>query len=127
VQLAADTPLQQAPPGARREIAQAAADATRAETSRVRADAEKMLADFRAETAAELAAVRADLRARSERAEAQADAYRAELAQARAAASPDDHTTAKTPRRPANRPAIDTLRKRRPGPDGPGLPHTRRH
>ena len=54
-----------------------------------------MLADFRAEAAAELAAVRADLRARAERAEAQADAYRAELAQVRAAASPDDHSTAK--------------------------------
>ena len=48
-----------------------------------------MLADFRAEAAAELAAVRADLRAHAERAEAQADAYRAELAQVRAAASPD--------------------------------------
>ena len=48
-----------------------------------------MLADFRAEAAADLAAVRADLRARAERAEAQADAYRAELAQVRAAASPD--------------------------------------
>ena len=63
--------------------AQAAADAARAETGRVRADAEKMLAGFRAEAAAELAAVRADLRARAERAEQQADAYRAELAQIR--------------------------------------------
>jgi hypothetical protein len=39
-----------------------------------------MLADVRVEAAAELAAVRADLRARAERAEQQADAYRAELA-----------------------------------------------
>ena len=50
------------------------------------ANAEKMLADYRAEAAAELAAVRADLRARAERAEAEADAYRAELAQLRASA-----------------------------------------
>jgi hypothetical protein len=56
------------------------------------------LASFRAEAAAELAAVRADLGARAERAEAQA-AYRAELAQLRehtghhggtAAARPDE-------------------------------------
>ena len=64
--------------------AQADADAAREETRRVHANAEKMLAGYRAETTAELAAVRADLRARAERAEAEADAYRAELAQLRA-------------------------------------------
>jgi hypothetical protein len=69
--------------------AQAAADAAREETGRVRADAEKMLAGFRAEAAAELAAVRADLRARAERAENQADAYRAELAELRAGTGHD--------------------------------------
>jgi hypothetical protein len=42
-----------------------------------------MLVGVRAEAAAELAAVRADLRARAERAEQQADGYRAELAQIR--------------------------------------------
>jgi len=52
---------------------QAAADAAREETDRVRADAEKTLAAFRA-----------DLRARAERAERETDAYRAELAQLRA-------------------------------------------
>ena len=67
--------------------AQADADAAREETRRVHANAEKMLTDYRAETTAELAAVRADLRARAERAEAEADAYRAELAQLRAGAS----------------------------------------
>ena len=58
-----------------------------------------MLAGFRAEAAAELAAVRADLRARAERAEQQADAYRAELAQIRdltvresATATADQHS-----------------------------------
>jgi hypothetical protein len=43
--------------------------AARDETGRVRDDAEKTLAGFRAEAAAELAAVRSDLRARAERAE----------------------------------------------------------
>ena len=72
--------------------AQAAAYAAREETSRVRADADKTLASFRAEAAGELAAVRADLRARAERAEAQADAYRAELTQPRT--GHDDETAA---------------------------------
>jgi colicin import membrane protein len=79
--------------------AQAAADAVRAETSRVRADAEKMLADVRAEAAAELAAVRADLRERAERAEQQADAYRAELAQLRDLAGNDSTSVATAGRR----------------------------
>lgn len=52
---------------------QAAADAAREETGRVRADAEMTLAAFRA-----------DLRARAERAERETDVYRAELAQLRA-------------------------------------------
>ena len=56
-----------------------------------------MLAGFRAEAAAELAAVRADLRARAERAEGQADAYRAELAQLRGTGP--EGTPAKSPRR----------------------------
>ena len=84
--------------------AQAAADAARDETSRVRADAEKTLAGFRAEAAAELAAVRADLRGRAERAEREADACRAELAELRGSIShgtvtPAAVTAAGTPRR----------------------------
>ena len=51
-----------------------------------------MLADVRAEAAAELADVRADLRARAERAGQQADAYRAELAQLRAGTGQDRGT-----------------------------------
>jgi hypothetical protein len=53
----------------------------RGETQWLRNDAEKMLADFRAEAAAELATVRTDLRARAERAEHEAEAYRVEVAQ----------------------------------------------
>ena len=54
--------------------AQAAGEAARAELERVRADAEKMLAGFRAEAAAELTQVRADLRARAECAEREGSA-----------------------------------------------------
>ncbi len=58
-----------------------------------------MLAGFRAEAAAELAAVRADLRARAERAEQQADAYRAELAQLRDLAGNDSTSVTTADRR----------------------------
>lgn len=54
--------------------------AARAETDRARADAERMLADFRAEATRERDEMRADLRARAER---EADAYRDELARLR--------------------------------------------
>jgi len=64
--------------------AQAATDAARAETGRVRADADEMLASFRADAARDRDEMRADLRARAERAERQVDAYRDELAQFRA-------------------------------------------
>ena len=74
-------------PRARGTRAQAAADAAREETGRVRADADKTLAAFRAEAAAELAAVGADLRGGAEQAEAQA-----ELAQPRI--GHDDETVA---------------------------------
>ena len=85
--------------------AQAAASAARDETRRVRDDADKTIAGFRAEAAAELAAVRADLRARAERAETQADTYRAELDQLRARADLGDGAAdSKTPRR-GSRPA----------------------
>ena len=66
----------------------AAAEAARAETGRVRADADKMLAGFRADAARDRDELRADLRARAERAEQQADAYRDELAQLRAETQP---------------------------------------
>src|SRR5205814_1065088 len=82
--------------------AQAAASAAREETRRVRDDAGETLAGFRAEAAAELAAVRADLRARAERAEHQADAYRAELDRLRDSASHDSSSQA-TPARPPRR------------------------
>jgi len=67
--------------------AQAAEQAARAETGRVRADAEKMLATFRADAARDRDELRADLRARAERAEREADAYRDELTQLRAQAN----------------------------------------
>ena len=69
--------------------AQAAAQAARAETGRVRADADKMLASFRAEAAWDRDELRTDLRARAERAERQADAYRDELDQLRSQARND--------------------------------------
>jgi colicin import membrane protein len=72
----------------------AAGDAARAETGRVRADVEKMLAGFRADAARDRDEVRADLRARAERAETQADAYRDELTQLRSQASPHTGTAA---------------------------------
>ena len=56
---------------------------------RARGDAERMLAQFRAEAACERDELRADVRARAERAEREADAYRAELAQLRAGAGHD--------------------------------------
>ena len=61
----------------------------RAETGRARADADKLLAQCRAEAAREREEMRADLRARAERAEREADAYRAELAQLRFGTGPD--------------------------------------
>ena len=82
--------------------AQAAADAARAEVTRVHADADKMLAGFRAEAAHDRDELRADLRVRAERAEREADAYRDELAQLRAGASHDTGTPtadSSTPRR----------------------------
>jgi hypothetical protein len=86
----------------------AAEQAARAEAGRVRADADKMLAGFRADAARDRDELRADLRARAEHAERQVDAYRGELAQLRAAASHDAGTTAaaRTPRRtrPATQP-----------------------
>jgi hypothetical protein len=57
--------------------------AARAETDRVRADAEKTLPGFRVDAARD----RDDLRARAGRAERQADAYRDELAQLPAAST----------------------------------------
>jgi colicin import membrane protein len=59
---------------AQREAARArvAEQAARAETDRVRADAEKMLAGFRADAARDRDELRVDLRARAERAEHQA-------------------------------------------------------
>jgi hypothetical protein len=53
----------------------------------VRADTDKMLADFRADAARDRDELRADLRARAERAEQQADAYRDGLARLRAETS----------------------------------------
>ena len=69
--------------------AQAAETAARVETERARGDAERMLAQFRAEAACERDELRADVRARAERAEREADAYRAEPAQVRAGAGHD--------------------------------------
>ncbi len=88
-QLAADTEekAQQAHQAAAR--AQAAETAARGETERVRADAERMLGQFRAEAACERDELRADLRARAER---EADAYGAELAQIREVATRDSET-----------------------------------
>jgi hypothetical protein len=78
----------------------AAEQAALAETGRVRADADKMLAAFRADAARDRDELRTDLRARAERAERQADAYRDELTQLRAAAVPvTDTTTSETPPR----------------------------
>ena len=74
--------------------AQAAEQAALAETGRVRADADKMLAAFRADAARDRDELRADLRARAERAERQADAYRDELIQLRAATPPVTDTAA---------------------------------
>ena len=74
--------------------AQAAEQAALAETGRVRTDADKMLAAFRADAARDRDELRADLRARAERAERQADAYRDELTQLRAATGPVTDTTA---------------------------------
>jgi len=80
--------------------AQAAEQAARAETGRVRDDAEKMLTGFRADADRDRDELRLDLRARAERAERQADAYRDELTQLRAETSHDtDTTTSRTPRR----------------------------
>jgi chromosome segregation ATPase len=81
--------------------AQAAEQAAQAETSRVRADAEKMLASFRADAARDRDELRADLRARAERGERQADAYRDELAQLRTQISHEIDTSSvgTTPRR----------------------------
>jgi hypothetical protein len=59
----------------------AAAEAARAETGRVRADADKMLAGFRTDAARDRDELRAGLRGRAERAEQQADADRDEPAQ----------------------------------------------
>jgi len=70
-------------------LAHAAAEAARAETGRVRVDADKMLVSFRADAVRDREELRADLRARAERAEHQADAYRDELAQLRAQSSDD--------------------------------------
>ena len=61
------------------------------ETGRVRADAEDILASFRAEAARDRDQLRADLRIRAEPAERQADAYRDELDQLRTEAT--HHTT----------------------------------
>jgi hypothetical protein len=69
--------------------AQAAAEAARAERGRARADAKKMLAQWRAEATREREQMRADLRARAERAEREADAYRAGLTQLRTGTGPD--------------------------------------
>src|ERR1039457_5677193 len=80
--------------------AQAAEHAARAETGRVRADAEKLLADFRADAVRDRDEMRADLRAAPDRAEPQAVAYPAELARLRPGPSHDTDTTAsRTPRR----------------------------
>jgi colicin import membrane protein len=81
--------------------AQAAEQAARAETGRVRADAEKMLTGFRADAARGRDELRSDLLARAERAERQADAYRDELAQLRAGTShdTDDIAASRVPRR----------------------------
>jgi colicin import membrane protein len=73
--------------------AQAAEQAALAETGRVRADADKMLAAFRADAARDRDELRADLRTRAERAERQADTYRDELTQLRAATPPATDTT----------------------------------
>ena len=62
-------------------------------SGRVRADAEKMLAGFRADAARDRDELRADLRARAERAEHQADAYRDELDQLRAGTNHDTDIT----------------------------------
>ena len=80
--------------------AQAAAEAASSETGRVRADADKTLASFRADAVRDRDELRADLRARAERAERQADAYRDEVTQLRAGASHDvGTTTARSPAR----------------------------
>ena len=68
---------------------QAAAEAARAETGRARADAEQVLAQWRAEVAREREEMRADLPARVERAEREADACRAELTRLRAGTGRD--------------------------------------
>jgi len=84
--------------------AQAAETAARVETERARGDAERMLAQFRAEAACERDELRADVRARAERAEREADAYRAEPAQVRAGAGHDaDAKTARAGHIPAVR------------------------
>jgi len=77
--------------------AQAAEQAALAETGRIRADADKMLAAFRADSARDRDELRADLRTRAERAERQADAYREELTQLRAATALVTDTTASGP------------------------------
>jgi uncharacterized membrane protein YccC len=69
------------------------------ETGRVHADAEKALASFHTEAAAELAAVRADLRTRAVRAEAQADAYRGGLARLHEGTRRDDSAPTRVPQR----------------------------
>jgi len=80
--------------------AQAAEQAARAETARVRADAETMLTGFRADAARDRDELRINLRARAEHAERQADAYRGDRTrQLRAGTSPDaDTTNSRTPR-----------------------------
>ena len=77
--------------------AQAGEQAARAETGRVRADADKMLTGFRPDAARD----RDELRPRAEPAERQADAYHDELAQLRAGTShyADTITASRTPRR----------------------------
>ena len=90
-------------------VARAASRAAQDETERVRADAEKMLDQVRAEAARERDELRADLRARAERAEQQSDAYCDELRQLRAPSSADGTGSgpapAKTARRAARTPA----------------------
>ena len=71
---------------------------------RARGDAERILAQFRAEAACERDELRADVRARAERAEREADAYRAEPAQVRDGAGHDaDAKTARAGHIPAVR------------------------
>jgi len=86
--------------------AQTAEQAGLAEISRVRTDANKMLAAFRADAARDRYELRVDLRARAELVERSADAYRNELIQVRTAGGPVTDTTASgtLPRaRPARR------------------------